>query len=610
MCAISGIYSFQDTVDLGLLRRISARQKRRGPDGGSLKSWGSCALAHERLSIIDLQTGTQPLLSEDGRSGVVVNGEIYNHKQLRFDLERKGHRFSSRSDSEVVLHGYEEEGTSFFRKLDGMFAFALWDGHRQQLVLGRDLFGKKPLVYASKPEGLAFASTIQALKEWGSTSPLLSQEALSDYLRFRYVTDEHSIYQGFVKVPAGHAVVVDANNKITTMRFTSFPEPGRFEGSYQDAQDLLRQLLRSGVQKRLESDVPLGLLLSAGIDSSLIASEVAALGGKLKTFTLGFKGLEDERATARSTAEHFGLEHQEEEMDLDMEAGFREAVQCYDEPFADSSAIATFSICRFAKQHVTVALCGDGGDEGFAGYSHFRLWAASQSSPSGLWQHFQNQMRWQSSRLMPSTTKRAWREPLQAWRLRSLEPDPWLRWLKLREVFSQRQASELTGFSTRLSEYRDGFSLRDAEEYDWQHYLRSDLLVKVDRASMYHGMELRSPFLDDDLARFARQLPLEWKISGDGRGKKIVRETFHQQLPEALWQRPKSGFQVPVKKWLKNPAMQKRVHDLHDLNNPLWKHLDFQVARNFLDRYKKGSGNEQQIWSILVLSEWMKGTSL
>jgi asparagine synthase (glutamine-hydrolysing) len=563
-------------------------------------------LAHERLAIIDLVTGTQPLLSEDSASGVVVNGEIYNYKELRNNLEKKGHRFSSRSDSEVILHGYEEEGISFFSKLDGMFAFALWDGRKNSLVLARDVFGKKPLVYTYGPQGIAFASVITALKAWDTARFEIAPEALVDYLRFRYVTEEHSIYRGITKVPPGHAVVVDSDHRLTTIGFATFPEPGEFDGSYLEAQKELRRLLRAAVQKRLQSDVPLGLLLSAGIDSSILASEVAALGAKPKTYTLGFKGFPDETETAKLTARRLHLDHRVAVMDLDLESGFQEAVRCYDEPFADSSAIATYCICRFAKQEVTVAICGDGGDENFAGYAHFRLWLQSLNVRSGAFRDLKNRILWTFSGLLPRTQKRTWREDLRPWQMNRTEPNAWLRWLQLREVFSEEQSLELLGSEPARSKPMEGFTCLEAEDYDWKHYLRSDLLVKVDRASMINGLELRSPFLDDELVRFTRRLPMKWKVTEDGRGKRILRDAFANALPKGIWEKPKTGFQVPVKKWLKSALMQEKITQLENSQKNIWTYLDRAKGKQVLARFRQGAGNEQQVWSLLVLSEWME----
>jgi len=608
MCAISGVFAVGRAVSHdSTLRKMSASMRGRGPDGSGLKAWPDCLLAHERLAIIDLTTGQQPITNEDGRYGVVVNGEIYNFKELRGDLQSKGHLFKTQSDSEVVLHGYEEYGSAIFERLDGMFAVALWDGVKHELILARDRLGKKPLAYYTDSEGFWFASEVRAFKILPHFNSSLSSAAISDFLSFRYITGTHSIYQGVAKVPPGHWMRINRDQEACLNSYATLPSAVATTMDYTGAQEELRRLMRDAVQKRMVSDVPLGLLLSAGLDSTIVAYEMAQLGGNLKTFTLGFRGIDDERQAAAETARTLHSNHYAEEVDLTEESCFSTAISAYDEPLADSSTVATYTVCRAARRHVTVALCGDGGDEAFAGYNHLKLFNQSLTASMGWTGSICHLFSWHLAGLGSSPWKKNRRSNLEAWRLTKNYPDPWQRWLALRGVFNAQEVNELIGHKTNLNHTTNlPFGIQEAQAYDYESYLSNNLLVKMDRASMSVALEVRAPFLDDQIVRFGRSLPINWKINSNGEGKRILRDAYREDLPPHVWTQPKRGFQMPVKHWLRHGFLRTTVDNLiNDRSQPLWAVLDYKVTEIFLQRFMRGSGNEQQVWSLLVLNRWL-----
>jgi asparagine synthase (glutamine-hydrolysing) len=450
MCAISGVFSPGQARQMAeVLDRVGARMTRRGPDGCGQQVWEDCALNHQRLAIIDLNTGAQPMVSADGRTAVVVNGEIYNFQDLRQALEARGHHFVSQSDSEVVLHGYREHGVDIFKMLDGMFAIGIWDAARGRLLLARDRFGKKPLFWLRHGDALWFASSVDAFKAIPGLSLSINSHAVAEYLAFRYVTDASCIYREAVKVPAGHAMRFDRDLQPQTSAFAQWndgiAEAGEVgKGSYAEAQEEIRRLIRNAVQKRLMSDVPLGVLLSAGIDSSIVAYEMSRAGGGHRSFTLGFRGLADERAAAAETAAVFGFDHHEEQLDLEAGSDFLgEAVRTCDEPLADSSIVATHQVCAAARRHVTVALCGDGGDEAFAGYNHYRTFHQALSTQVGGIAGMGNWLRHHAAGLLPRAARRRLRGSLVPWYLARKHADPWRLWLALRCVFTPEEVQRL-----------------------------------------------------------------------------------------------------------------------------------------------------------------------
>lgn len=616
MCGISGILSLTPhPPQKEWLEKMSRRLSHRGPDGHALHEWKQCALAHERLSIIDVAGGKQPLLNEDRTLGAVVNGEIYNHVELRRSLEEKGHRFSTFSDSEVILHGYEQEGRKFFSRLDGMFALAIWDDRKRKLILARDGLGKKPLALARISGVLTFASEVSAFREIPGFDTTLSSEALAHYLQFRCVGQPNSIFRHAVKVSPGCSLEFDASTGLSNEeRFWKLPKhhdhstSGVINISLHDAKAELRRLIIRAVEKRLMSEVPLGVLLSGGIDSSVVAYEASLLKPNIETFTMGFEGASDEIGQATKTACLMKWTHTAARLSMDPAKALITAMKAYDEPFADSSALPSVLVCQTARRGVTVVLNGDGGDEAMAGYNHHRLFLRSLEAEEFPMRLALAPFAWWMAKWMPRAWKEDMRQQWQGAQLSAQWPDHFERWIAQHQVFSMNECAELVDKQSAASVVPlplGEFGAAEAEEHDYLHYLSNQLLVKMDRASMATHLEARSPFLDDDLIRFCRALPTEWKITALGQGKRLIRETYRDLLPEHLWTAPKQGFQAPVKQWLRGPLREKIVDLSEDPKCPVWNHIRREPARHHLQRFLHGAGNEQRIWSLLVLNEWL-----
>jgi len=619
MCAISGILSLDGhEPNRQWLDQMSYRLKHRGPDGRGSHYWPHCGLSHERLSIIDVAGGRQPLLNEKGDCGAVVNGEIYNYRTLRTELQGKGHVFATQSDSEVILHGYEEEGSGFFKKLDGMFSFAIWDNRAGKLILARDGLGKKPLAYTRIGNILAFASEVSGFREIPGFDTTLSKTALQHYLRFRCVGQPLSIYEKVRKVTPGCWIEIDARDGACRAEsFREIPQPRKINISFDEAKEEVRRLIRRAVEKRLMSEVPLGVMLSGGIDSSVIAYETAALNPRIEAFTIGFDTSNDETAVATRTAKLLKLTHTVSRVSMG-HAFTRDSkpeailalvnmiAKFYDEPFADSSAGPTILVSSTARRCVTVALNGDGGDEAMAGYGHYRHFLQSLREEKNPFRKF-SPLILRSAKLLPRKLRTALREEWSPSLLAQQFPDRFERWLSLHEVFPGPEAAMLSGGNETKEPTRHSFTAEDAALHDYEHYLSNQLLVKMDRATMACQIEARSPFLDDDLIRFTQNLPLEWKVTPPGLGKRLLRETYRDLLPQHIWEQPKRGFQAPIKNWLRGPLLE-QVQLLAESNAPLWSHLDRALGEKEISRFFRGAGNEQRIWSLLMFNEWLKTT--
>lgn len=619
MCSITGILSLSDQEpDRQWLDKMSYRLRHRGPDGRGSHFWTKCGLSHERLSIIDVAGGRQPLLNEDGQCGTVVNGEIYNYRELKTDLQRKGHIFSTQSDSEVILHGYEEEGPGFFKKLDGMFALAIWDNKAQKLILARDGLGKKPLAYARFGNSFAFASEISAFREIPGFDTTLSSEAIQHYLRFRCVGQPLSIYEKVRKVPPGCWVEIHARDGSSHEEsFWKLPEPHEIKITFDEAKEEVRRLIRRAVEKRLMSEVPLGVMLSGGIDSSIVAYETAQLNPHIETFTIGFDSANDETAIATRTAKLLKLTHTVSRVSMgrDLTRDSKpEAVTAlvdmiakfYDEPFADSSAGPTILVSSTARRCVTVALNGDGGDEAMAGYGHYRLFLGSLQEEQNPWRKI-SPFVLRMAKLLPRKLRTSFRAEWDPVLLAEKYPERFARWTSLHQVFSGREAAQISGATFTREKAPHPFAAEEAAVHDYEHYLSNQLLVKMDRATMACQLEARSPFLDNELIAFTRSLPLEWKVTPQGLGKRLLREAYHDRLPDHIWEQPKRGFQSPVKEWLRGP-LRERLNLLQEPDARLWSHLDHQLGEAEISRFLSGAGNEQRVWSLLMLDEWLKTT--
>lgn len=633
MCGITGAVwtAAGKAIEPGVLKRMTDVLRHRGPDddGAYLTDWrdeagqeGSpgVALGFRRLSIIDLEHARQPLSNEDGSVRVVFNGEIYNFAALRRRLEGAGHTFRTHGDGETIVHLYEEVGVECFSQLNGMFAIAIWDGRRRQLVLGRDRFGKKPLVYRCEPDRLVFASELKSLGQVPGMPRDIDPEALDHYLTYQYIPHPRTVFRGFCKLPPAHYAVY-RNGRLEIARYWQLDADAVWRGSEQEAREALRTTLRSAVELRLRSDVPLGAFLSGGIDSSLIVAVMQELASQpIKTFSIGFPVREyDETDYARQVARHLGTDHREFQVNPDGVEILPKLVWHYDEPFADSSAIPTWYVSQLTREHVTVSLTGDGGDELFAGYPRYQAVAFGQwldrFAPlrgllgAGIWQAVPSSARQKSKvrqfkrfseclRLPPGRRYLDWISTFGTNRRALLYTDEFLATLSDNDPYQFLQAT--------LGRYANRDPVTAISLTDLQTYLPCDLMTKVDIASMAHSLECRQPFLDYRVVELAASFPIEWKLRR-GRSKLILKRTFEEMLPARIWNRKKMGFGVPLDHWFRH-ELREMTHDLLLGESARQRGIFRQTAVAELIRQHEQSvfDHAQRLWALLFLECWMR----
>ena len=527
----------------------------RGPDGGGFYTDGPLGFGMRRLSIIDLKTGDQPMANEDKSVWVVFNGEIYNYRELTAELIQRGHRFTTASDTEVLVHLYEEFGESGVERLRGMFAFAIWDARRRSLLLARDRLGIKPLYYATTPQGLVFGSELKAVVANSWVGHDIDPQAIAGYLQYWYVADPLSILRAVQKLPPGHTTVVTAGCPAPPRRYWEptelFRQP-RFRITEEAAAEELHHVIAGAVRSHMVSDVPVGAFLSGGIDSTaVVAAMVAEAGSRLKTFSIGFKEAGyDESPFARRVAERFGTEHHElmvDSLDLDV---LERVLDSIDEPFADSSAIPTYLVSRLARQHVKVVLSGDGGDELFAGYDRYlvdlRRRRTGLLGDLGLGAP----LRAVSGLLPEGAPGKNYLYNISLSRIEryrddvSLFPERTLHAFLKGGVISSRDSAFMA--AVRDGEGLDPLSRLQA--LDLRTYLPGDILTKLDRMSMAHSLEARVPLLDHILVEYACRLPVNLRIR-NGVTKSLLRRTLRDRVPDEVLTRPKQGFAVPLLAW-------------------------------------------------------------
>ena len=603
-----------------LLHAMCERMVHRGPDSEGLHVTTGAALGMRRLAIIDLITGEQPAFNEDKSVAVVLNGEIYNYRELRADLEKRGHAFRSASDTEVLPHLYEEYGDGMVRHLNGMFAFALWDSKRRRMLIARDRFGEKPLYWGVFDNTLLFASEPKVLLAHRSVKPSLNLQALRHYLSFDYVPAPLSIYEGINKLPAAHKLTVE-NGRVNVECYwrlsykTLDPVP-----SEQEAAEHLRELIADAVRMRLVSDVPLGVLLSGGVDSSTVAAmAVQASSEAVKTFSISFAEASfDESAYARGVAKFLGTDHHEERLSANLAANLVGEIGSWmDEPFSDPSLVPTYLLSRFTRKHVTVALGGDGGDELFAGYQMYEghRWAE-------IYKHVPRFLRAgviePLVKAMPVKTKNLSFDYKALRFVNGSKYDAVARHHVWFGSFTPEEQHEL--LTANVLGATDGDIYAQAREFatecesddlvtqmqnvDTRLYLAEDILTKVDRASMAVSLEVRAPFLDPRVAEFAASLPCNYKLRGS-KTKYILKKAVHEMLPPFVTRRGKKGFGVPVAEWLK-VKLRPLARDLLSpervrragVFNPEY------VAR-LQDEHERGVANHRKLlWTLLMFELW------
>jgi asparagine synthase (glutamine-hydrolysing) len=619
MCGICGFVEAEGAAPPAeVLARMNQRLFHRGPDGGGEWIQGRAAIAMRRLAIIDLSTGSQPMFNETGEIGIVFNGEIYNYHELRADLEARGHRFATQSDTESIVHLYEEYGVEGIARLNGMFAFAIWDSREERLVLARDRAGKKPLYYAPRPDGVAFASELHSLLAYPGLSREIDVTALDNYFTFAYVPAPLSIFRDVRQLPPGHSLVWQRGH-ITTQRYWRLRPSKRQFASRAEAVDELFALVEDAVRIRLYSDVPFGALLSGGVDSSLVVGLMSRLmDRKLKTFTIGFShGPLDESPHAAEVARLFGTEHHNLRVEAPSVMDVLERLSVhFGEPFADSSAIPTYLVSQLARQHVTMALSGDGGDEVFGGYKSYRyhhLIDRYRHIPAGLRAPAKL-----ASRALAGTAPGGLGRRFSRF-VDEAELPVAVRWAHSRSTFSAKEQQRLYApeVASQVRIESRGFHLRDSFEYfstysadsdtinfvDYETYLPDDILVKTDRTSMAVSLELRAPLLDYRIAEFAAGLPREWKWDGSG-GKYILKEAAAKLLPASILNRRKQGFVMPIGEWFRGelvPYVRERIASSQagDILN-----LDYCAELLQAHHDYPNAGYAGKIWAILCFLIW------
>jgi asparagine synthase (glutamine-hydrolysing) len=623
MCGIAGVLYADPArpVAPDLLRAMGQSIAHRGPDAEGFLADPGLGLVHRRLSIIDLSGGDQPIGNEDGSVQVVFNGEIYNFQELRAGLESRGHRFRTHSDTEVLVHLYEEEGEDLVARLRGMFAFALWDRKERRLLLARDRLGIKPLYVYRDAEKLLFGSELKAILAHPGTRREVNAEALEDYLAFGMVPGAASIFRGIEKLPPAHTLVARAGELGRAPRryWRLHIEPDH-RPIAEEWQEAVRAKLDETVRLHLIADVPVGAFLSGGLDSSIVvASSAGATRGQLQTFSIGFREEAfSELPYARQVAERFGTRHTEEVVTPDAVSLLGELTHYYDEPFADSSAVPTYLVSRLAARGVKVVLSGDGGDEAFGGYARY----AHDLREAAL------------RRRLPQWLRRRALGPLaRAW-----PKADWLpRWLRAKTLLTNLSLDGAAAYANTLSICRPplrrrllapdlaaglnghrpgrlieadyaaapaGDALAGMLAADVGTVLPDDFLVKVDRASMAHGLEVRPPLLDHELMELAAHIPSRFKVRG-GETKWVLKQTYREKLSDAVVKRPKHGFDMPIDTWLGGPlremfedsvlAPTARVRDL----------IAQPTARKLYREHLSGAGRHGGVlWGLLVLARW------
>lgn len=618
MCGICGIAGGA-RVELDVLSRMTRALRHRGPDDEGFfvrdyEGGPAVGLGFRRLSIIDLESGNQPIANEDDSIRIVMNGELYNYRELRRELSGRGHSFSTDTDTEVVVHLYEELGADCVSRLNGMFAFALWDEPRRQLLLARDRFGKKPLYYSDLGDALLFGSEPKALLNHPRCPSDLDLESLGRYLALEYVPTPRSIFAGIHKLPGGHTLTW-RDGETMLERYWDMPFETPSQLSDDELADELRQRLRASVRRRLVSDVPLGAFLSGGIDSSSVVAMMVAESParEVKTFSIGFHDRSfDESAHARRVAESLGTDHHEQVFTSDvMLDALPSMVDMLDEPFADASVLPTYVLSRFARQSVTVALGGDGADELLAGYPTFSAERIARfyRMPRVLHEHVVANL---ADRLPVSTANFSTDFKVKRFVRAANEPASTRHPLWLGS-FSPREQQDLLlhAAGDPYDEVRRAFDEAPTREpidrlvYSYARtYLQDDILFKVDRASMATSLEVRAPFLDVELVEFLGRVPPRLKLRRFDT-KHLLKRAMRDVLPVGIASRPKKGFGIPVAAWLK---AELREHLQEELSGERLRRqglFDPVTVERLVSEHLSGRrDNRKQLWTLFVFQLW------
>ncbi len=623
MCGICGKFypNNDNNVDPLLLKQMTDTLKHRGPDAEGFYVKGPIGLGHRRLKIIDLSGGVQPMFNEDRSLVVVFNGEIYNFAELKKRLQHRGHVFKTNSDTEVLLHGYEEWNSNLLGELRGMFAFAIWDDKNKQLFLARDRLGIKPLYYYQDQDRFLFASEIKAILQDPTVARDIEPSAVDDYLTYMYIPAPKSIFKNIYKLCPGHYMLIDRNGAQETEYWDISFRPGN-KISETEISERLEEELREAVKCRLISDVPLGAFLSGGIDSSAVVGIMSGLtSSPVNTASIGFQESEfDELPFARMVAQRYKTNACEQIVRADAANILDQLVWHYDEPFADSSMVPTFYVSEVARQRVTVALSGDGGDENFAGYRRYRYDVFENRIRSVMPQMLRRSFFGTIGRIYP---KADWLP--QIFRAKTLltnlanSPErayfhsmSWfhddLKKKLYRESF-KKELGNYDAFSVMEKYYQkaDGLDALSRTQYvDIKTYLVDDILTKVDRASMAHALEVRVPLLDHRFMEFAASIPYYYKLKR-GEGKYIFKRSISKYVPDEILNRPKRGFSIPLAQWLRRelvPFFQERVFSP---NSFLGSMFEMQQIEKMWKQHQHCTRDfSYHLWALLILESWSR----
>jgi asparagine synthase (glutamine-hydrolysing) len=616
MCGIAGFLLFHEAADSDLVRRMCDQIEHRGPDDFGFHVDRGCGIGMRRLSIIDLAGGHQPIPNEDRSQWIVYNGEVYNFQATRERLIAQGHVFATRSDTEVILHLHEQDGLNAVHELRGMFAYAIWNARKQELLLVRDRLGKKPVYYAHTPQGFYFASEIKALWPAGVPSDI-DPEAIRLYLQFGHVPDPLSAYRSIRKLPPGSWIKVDAQGRVEQGTYWRVPPPTDSENvgfTRKEACEQLREAFDESVRLRMIADVPLGAFLSGGIDSSLVVASMARQSNQpVKTFSVGFDepGFFNELPYAKLVADQYKTEHHELIVKPDAIELVDRLVHFLDEPFADASSIPTFIVSEFAARHVKVVLSGDGGDEFFGGYHSF-----FDADKRQAWDHYPSWLRSIASAAGDVLPYRAYGKNFLRAFSRQTSIERYIESISLNSYYLRRrvlqpewQTPSDADFLRKTFGYsvlETGSSLSQGIHFESTTKLTGDILVKVDRMSMANSLEVRSPMLDYKWIELANRIPNAWKTQ-NGQGKLILLDALADRLPPELLKRPKKGFGIPLDLWFRGalkPMLWDRLKSRRFLE---FGFANATAVDEMLAEHDSGRrDNSDFLWLLLILDLWMQ----
>jgi asparagine synthase (glutamine-hydrolysing) len=625
MCGIAGFRARDGRLDEALLRVMNEQIVRRGPDGEGIYFDGDVGLAMRRLAIIDLEGGRQPIFNEDGTVCVVFNGEIYNYRELRTALQARGHRFATHSDTEVIVHLYEEHGPDFARHLAGMFGIALWDIPRKRLVLARDRLGQKPLFIARLPQGVLFGSEIKSLIATNLVPRAIDPQALDEYLTYNFIPAPRSIYCAIRKIAPGTTLTIERDGTEHVQTYWSVPTVPVRSATESEWIDRCEAALQDAVRSHLVSDVPVGAFLSGGLDSGVLVAMMAkTLKQPVQTFTVGFSqagsAFLDERKYARMLVERYGLEHREIDVEPHVEDIIGEIVRAFDEPFADDSVVPSYYVSQAAARHVKVAITGLGGDELFAGYRrHFAMVLGERYAQ--LPRFLRKGLIEPIVRRLPESRNSSDRVDHLKRFVRAADFDAGARYQdaltalprsERHQLLSQAMRAQIDADATdrvvtdKFGGPATGSELVRALRTDLEFYLVDDILTLTDRLSMWHSLELRVPFLDHPLVELMQSAPDSLRIRGQTQ-KYLLKKLAERWLPREMIYHRKQGFEAPMGHWLRGPLLP--YFDKIVNRETVREHglVDYDVVVRLRDEHVSGARKNSKImFSLLMLHAWLR----